>query len=129
LRAKLPDLDRSDAVARSAPADLQAALPPGAVLIDLLRYTRIAFDRADAGKSDQEFTPSYLAFVVTKRQIARVELGPAAPIEKAVDGWLAAITRTAPDGDFPATLRKLVWAKLAAHLPVGVNTVYLAPDQ
>src|SRR2546423_3139025 len=26
-------------------------------------------------------------------------------------------------------LRKLVWAKLAAHLPVGVNTVYLAPDQ
>src|SRR5262249_3496725 len=41
LRAKLPDLDRADAVARSSPADVQAALPLGAAFIDLLRYTRI----------------------------------------------------------------------------------------
>jgi CHAT domain-containing protein len=61
--------------------------------------------------------------------VARVELGPAEPIETAVDGWLTAVSRDAPDGDFPAALRKLVWDKMAAHLPQGTNAVYLAPDR
>jgi CHAT domain-containing protein len=142
LRAKLPDLDRADAAARSAPADLRAALPPGAAFIDLLRYTRFAFDPAKPGKAGETRTESYVAFVVTKQQVARVELGPAEPIEVArvelgpaepievaVAGWRAVITRNAPDGDYPMTLRRLVWDKLAAHLPPGVTAVYLAPDQ
>jgi CHAT domain-containing protein/tetratricopeptide (TPR) repeat protein len=129
LRVKLPDLDRADAVAKSSPADVQAALPLGAAFIDLLRYTRITFNPARRGLGGMTRTTSYVAFVVTKQQVARVELGPAGPIEAAVAGWLAAITRNAPDGDFPTSLRTLVWDKLAPHLPAGIDTVYLAPDQ
>jgi CHAT domain-containing protein len=129
LRARLPDLDRADAIARSAPADLQAALPPDAAFLDLLRYTHFTYDPAKPGKAVESYTPSYVAFVVTKQQVARVELGPAGPIEAAVAGWIAAIGRSAPDGDFPASLRTLVWDKLAAHLPAEVSAVYLAPDQ
>jgi CHAT domain-containing protein len=129
LRAQLPDLDRADAGARSAPADLQAALPADTAFIDLLRYTRFTYDPTKPGTPGETRTPSYVAFVVTRQQVARVELGPAGPIESAVAGWLAAITTSAPDGDFPAALRRLVWDKLAAHLPAGVSTVYVAPDQ
>jgi hypothetical protein len=70
-----------------------------------------------------------VAFVVTKERLARVELGPAAPIEAAVAGWLAAIGRNAADGDFPATLRTLAWDKVTRHVPAGIKTVYLTPDQ
>src|SRR5205814_271396 len=38
----LPEAGRADDLTRSSPAELQKALPPGAVLIDLLRY--IDFD-------------------------------------------------------------------------------------
>jgi hypothetical protein len=129
LRAGLPDLDRADAAARSAPADLQSALPPNTAFIDLLRYTRFAFDPAKPGQAGETRTPSYVAFVLTKERVARVELGPAEPIEAAVAGWRAAIARNAPDGDSPTSLRTLVWDKLAARLPAGTGAVYLAPDQ
>ena len=31
--------------------------------------------------------------------------------------------------DLPRALREQLWNKVAAHLPPGIKTVYLAPDQ
>ena len=104
-------------------------MPSDTAFIDLLRYTRFNFDSAKPGPNGVTSVPSYVAFVVTREGVGRVEFGPAAPIEAVVAGWLAAITQNAPAGDFPATLRRLVWDKLVVHLPVGVSAVYLAPDQ
>lgn len=72
--------------------------------------------------------PSYVAFVVTKHTISRVDLGPAKPIEDVVTGWRDAIAKRQPDGDHPASLRRLVWDKIASLLPTPISVVYLAPD-
>ena len=67
---------RGDLSARQAtPAVLCDALPDGAVLVDLLRYT-VAHE------------PRYLAFVQSKDCVVhRVDLGPADALEKAAHSW------------------------------------------
>jgi CHAT domain-containing protein len=142
LAAALPELPRQKELDRLGPADLAKHLPAGAAFIDLLRYTRYERDPQKPGKEGERRIPSYAAFVlVAGRPMRRVELGDAGPIDDAVREWRRAITGwrpSLPDAErlaleqradgAAAGLGRLVWRKLAEHLPAGTHTVYLAPD-
>jgi CHAT domain-containing protein len=98
------------------------------VFLDFVRYVRFEQDPKVAGQAGEGRTPSYVAFVLRRgRPVRRVELGPAQPIETALDGWRRDIAgdRTGPAAD---RLRRLVWDPLAGHLPADTTTVLLAPD-
>src|SRR5262249_32843412 len=130
----LPELPRRKELDKLGPADLAAALPNYAVFIDLIRYTRF-----EKGKP-----PSlhYVAFALShKGEIRRVELGPAEPIDLAVDlwrqtvaGWSSTLKSLLLDqlqvkaDKQAAALRRLVWTPLSKHLPKGVSTMYVAGD-
>jgi CHAT domain-containing protein/tetratricopeptide (TPR) repeat protein len=131
LRDALPELARAEGMGARVPADLQGALPAGAAFVDFFRYTRLTFGPAKPGRLRVKRAECYAAFVVTPRAVAHVELGPAAPIEENLALWRQAIEAAPgePPADLPVALRRQVWDKVAAHLPVGVRTVYLAPDQ
>src|SRR5262249_19215356 len=77
---------------RSGPADLQAKLPTHTAFLDLFRYILFEQDPQVAGKAGERQTLCYVAFVVQAgRPIQRVELGEAAPIERALDAWRRAL--------------------------------------
>jgi CHAT domain-containing protein len=118
LAAKLPGLKDI----QSRPADLADRLPADAGFVDLYRYLH-------RPKGEKQLRPHYFAFVLHKGQpVCRVELGQAEPIEKALAAWRQAI---AEGLDSPAAgqLRKLVWDKIAPHLPHKEGSaVYLCPD-
>jgi CHAT domain-containing protein len=106
--------------------NVQAALPPGAMLVELVRYHR--FDPR-AQRSQQE--ERYVAYLVTSQGPPRwVALGEAAPIDAAADAVLAALqapvraetTRTALQH-----LDALVVAPLRDQL-TEVSHLILAPD-
>ncbi len=137
----LPAVARAEKLARSRPSDLQAHLPPHTVLIDLLRYRFMEQDPKTPGVKGFRDTPSYVAYVVTRVQVQRVELGPAEPIEEAVHAWRQALTawkaslgevarrdleRSAAEQ--AQKLRRLVWDPLAPLLPGDTQAIYLAPD-
>lgn len=130
VRPLLPAIDRADKLAKATPSDLQKALPADAAVVDFLAYTFFEHDKDKPGKAGEKSTPSYLAFVLTRDRITRVELGPAKPIEEAVRLWRDAIT--GPSGripaDIPAKVRELVWAKVRKELPAATKAVYLSPD-
>ena len=74
------------AEARRTPEQLQTALPRDAALIDVLEYTHSSPPPERKGKQKSE--RRLVAFVVRPdRPIARVELGPLAPIRAAIDDW------------------------------------------
>jgi CHAT domain-containing protein len=118
LAAKLPGLKD----AQAPPADLADRLPDDAAFVDLYRYRH-------RPQGEKQFRPSYVAFVLRKGQpVRRVELGQAEPIEKALAAWRQAIAQGL-DSPAAAELRKLVWDKLAPHLPAKeASAVYLCPD-
>lgn len=142
LAAALPELPRREELDRLGPADLATRLTAGSAFIDLLGYARFEQDPQKPGDAGERRVPSYTAFVVAPgRPVERAELGDAAPIDAAIRDWRQAITgwnAALPDADrravearaerAAAELSRLVWAKLADHLPAGTKTVYLAPD-
>ena len=83
------------AEARRTPEQLQAALPRDAALIDVLEYTH--FSPPPERKGKLKFERRLIAFVVRPdRPIARVELGPLAPIRAAIDAWRPILRREQP---------------------------------
>lgn len=129
LRPLLPAIDRAERLAMTKPAEMQKLLPADAAIVDFLRYVRLDWDKARPGKGGEIHTLSYVAFVVTRDKIAWIDLGPAEPIEDAVDHWRAAIVsgKEVPAA-VPTKVRDLVWANVREQLPAGVKTVYLSPD-
>ncbi len=109
---------------RPTPAALAAALPEGAALIDFLHFIRNDHTRA---KHDARYVPSFAAFILRRGAApVRVDLGPAAPVEKAVAAWRAGLVRGG-GGAEGAVLRRLVWAPLEEHLK-GAGPVLVSPD-
>jgi tetratricopeptide (TPR) repeat protein len=141
LPALVPAVAHAEQVAQSHPSALQDRLPEHTILIDLLRYTYFDQDPKTPGKKGERRTPSYLAYVLTRDRVERVELGAAQPIEDLVHDWRASFTawqvglgkavredleqRAARQAE---TLRRLVWEPLAPHVPNDTQTIYLAPD-
>ena len=119
--------------------DLPRRLPGGTVFLDLVRYVRFEQGRQVQGRAGERRTPCYAAFVLRPgRPAVRVELGPEGPTDRPAEGierleadWLRAIDEGrdgGPAGPQAQDLRRLVWDKLAPHIPPGTDTIYLAPD-
>jgi CHAT domain-containing protein len=133
LEAELARLDAgfraSQAEASRTPEKLRAALPRGTALIDLLIHT--AYMPLLQGNGEFQEERRLVAFVVrSDRPIARIDLGPIAPILQAIDDWrpILAGRRAAPAATGPAlTLRRLIWEPVEMHLE-GVTTVLVSPD-
>jgi len=133
LEAELARLDAGfsseQAAAGRTPEQLQAALPLGTALVDLLVYT--AFQPLAQGKGEFQTERRLVAFVVQRdRPIARIDLGPIAPIFKAIDDWRRILVagKTAPTASDPAiALRRLIWDPVESHLD-GIASVVVSPD-
>jgi len=80
LLSKSASYRQTNAAAVATPATLCEALPPDTALIDLLKYSNAREDR-------------YLAFVLLSDdcRVHRIELGPAAPLERATTDWQAVL--------------------------------------
>jgi CHAT domain-containing protein/Tfp pilus assembly protein PilF len=141
LRPRLPVLPYAEALAPLGPDALQERLAADVVLVDLLRYTQFEWDPDHPGKKGEQRSVRYLAFVVSRGDIRRVELGTAADIDAAVQQWREGITRQLPAGNDAARrdhdaqllrhgqrLRDLVWEPVEKRFPVSVQTVFVAPD-
>jgi CHAT domain-containing protein/Tfp pilus assembly protein PilF len=134
LEKKLADRSavfrRQRTQAQRSPADVRAALPAGAALLDLVVYTDYSAPRE--GKGAWERKAHVLAFVLRPdRPLVQVDLGPLAPIADAIRHWRASF---AADGAAPADktdpgaeLRRLLWQPLEKNLD-GVHTVLVSPD-
>ncbi len=138
LTPRLPALARVDRLDAATPADLRAALPADAAVVDIIRFTHFQHDKARPGDAGETRTPRYLAFVVTKDKVAWADLGTAAAVEPAVEAWREAITGD-PARDTPpasaaaaarlgAKVRELVWDRVRKELPASVKAVYVCPD-
>ena len=142
VRDGLPALQELQRLDNSTPTELQKAMPQEAVFVDLLRYTFFEFDPKKPGKAGEKQSLRYVAFIVSKDQVQRVDLGPAALLEAVVKQWRENITARRPphpnpppprgreqERNVPASLRRLLWEPLEKHFPPGIKTVYLCPDQ
>jgi CHAT domain-containing protein/tetratricopeptide (TPR) repeat protein len=133
LEAELSRLDAGfrevQAVASRTPEQLQSAIPSDTALVDFLLYWAFQPPAQEKGKFQGEWR--VLAFVVRPGQtIARVELGPAEPIDAAINAWRPLLVSGKADQAeiaAAATLRRLIWEPLEAQL-AGVSSVLISPD-
>jgi CHAT domain-containing protein/tetratricopeptide (TPR) repeat protein len=141
LRPRLPVLPYSEELAKLGPDALRQRLAADTVLVDILRYTHFEYDPNRPGRAGETLTVRYVAFVVSRADVRRVELGAAADLDAAVQQWRQAITRRPPAGNDAARrdhdagllrhgrrLRDLVWEPIEKRFPAGVRAVYVAPD-
>ncbi len=131
LRPLLSAVPLLEKLARATPTDLHQALPADVAVVDFLAYTFVEHDPNKPGKVGESRTPSYLAFVLTRDKILRVELGSAADIDQAVVLWRQAIIGPGQQvpADLPRDVRRLVWDKIRKELPPEIKTVFLCPDR
>jgi CHAT domain-containing protein/tetratricopeptide (TPR) repeat protein len=141
LRPRLPVLPHYEGLAKQGPDALQQRLAADTVLVDVLRYTDFEQDPSQPGSKGERRTVRYLAFVLSRQDIRRVELGPAADLDAAVQQWRQAIVQRVPGGNDAARrdqealvrhhgrrLRDLVWEPVEKRFPARVQAVYVAPD-
>jgi CHAT domain-containing protein/Tfp pilus assembly protein PilF len=110
------------------PKQLQAALPPDAVLIDFLEYKHGS--PAPGKKGGWQREQRLTAFVVRRDSLVRVDLGAAGPLGEALQRWREALQRrvlTGGDARLAEEVRRLVWRPLEAHLK-GARLVLVSPD-
>ncbi len=107
-----------------SPEAVVAALPDGVALVDFLGYVRHDHTRRGAGR----YTAHVAAWVLRRGAApARVELGPAAPIEAAAARWRESLARGEDGARDGAALRRLIWLPLEPLLG-GAGTVLSSPD-
>jgi CHAT domain-containing protein/tetratricopeptide (TPR) repeat protein len=124
VRLKLPA-----PAAGTSPQQLSNSLPVGTAFVDLVRYTDFSWDPKVPGKKGHSQTPRFVAFVLLGGKPAlSVDLGEAAPIEKAWAEWRDAIVQGRLDRQGADAMAALVWQPLRQHLPAKTHTVWLAAD-
>jgi CHAT domain-containing protein/tetratricopeptide (TPR) repeat protein len=108
---------------------VQAALPHGAALVELVRYRR--YDARQAQGPNQWKEPRYLAYLLREHGAPQwVELGEADRIDAGVDAVVAAMHKGAGASAANAALRRLdalVLAPIRDRL-AGVSHVIVSPD-
>jgi tetratricopeptide (TPR) repeat protein len=128
LARKLPLFEELQERDSRTHTDLLKKLPARTVFVDFLRYYRFEQDPMVRGEAGRKGTASYVAFVLRLGQpVRRVELGPAQPIEDAVNDCRRDI-KNGKASTAAATLRKRVWEPLTEHMSADTETVLLAPD-
>lgn len=116
-------------VSTRTPGQLAERLPEGTAFVDFIRYIDISEDPQHPGTRGLRYIPHYVAFVLCRGKPAvRVNLGEAAPIEKAWAAWHQALTKGSPDRAAAAEVAALVWQPVRAKLPAQTTTIWLAPD-
>jgi len=124
LRASQPEH-----ASQRTPGQLSERLPEGTAFIDFIRYIDVSQDPDIPGVKGRQPTPHYVAFVMCRgKPAARVELGEAAPIDKAWAAWHEVLTKGRSDRDAAGAVARLVWQPLRDKLPAPTRTVWLAPD-
>ncbi|HEX5105226.1 MAG TPA: CHAT domain-containing protein, partial [Pirellulaceae bacterium] len=79
-------------------------------------------------KEIAERTVCYAAFLLLAgNQAKRIDLGPAQPIDEAIDRWRREIV-AGRAGTAGFELRNLLWQPIEEQLSGGVETIYLVPD-
>ena len=126
LAERSRDFKNQFASASVTPEQLQSSLPADAVLVDVLEYVQFSGGH-DASAPDET---RYVAFVVRRDQpIKRIDLGPVAKIDEAVDACRA---KSLFETDRNATeqlktLSALVWDPLAPSI-ASCRTILYSPD-
>jgi CHAT domain-containing protein len=111
---------------RPSPETLAKALPEGAMLVDFLHFHGRGAPVGKDGK--RQWERRLVAFVHRRgRPAARVSLGRAAPVERAVREWLPLLRSGKPGGMPAAVLQRLIWLPLEKHLE-GAKTIVISPD-
>jgi CHAT domain-containing protein/tetratricopeptide (TPR) repeat protein len=110
------------------PAQLQAALPADAVLLDFLEYRHVwpSLSRKGGLKGERRL----VAFVVRPDALVRVDLGPLKPLREVLKRWREALQRrfvTEGDARLAQEVRRLLWRPLEPHLR-GARVVLVSPD-
>ena len=112
------------------PAALCAHLGPDEALVDYVRYTRRGEAvTTDGVRAEADPVLSYLAFVFVGGcdAPARIELGPAAPIEAALKAWRRGVAAGKSVDRRGAELRAALWTPLEAALATRTRIAVL-PD-
>ena len=110
------------------PADLQAALPRGAVLVDFLEYRHLSTTSGKGTDPRSRLEPHLAAFVVRgEGQIVLCDLGSVTPIAEAIDRWRAVLWQRRFRATCGQCIREQVWTPLAEHLQ-GAEQVLVSPD-
>jgi CHAT domain-containing protein/tetratricopeptide (TPR) repeat protein len=131
------------------PGEVAAALTAGSVLVDIARYVRRVPPTAEELESrrrrggdahyqitapaaaDTRYEPRYVAFVMRpgRQSPARVDLGPAEPIDQAINDWLDRVEHKNESEVEEAgrRLRRAVWEPLEPLID-GASRVLLSPD-
>jgi CHAT domain-containing protein len=108
------------------PDKLLELFPADTALVDFLVYRQSQLDPDKKGKwiSQDRLT----AFILKPgAAIARLDLGPMAPIDKAITQWRESYKKQ-PGKDHPGIeLRRLLWLPLEKHL-AGAKSVIISPD-
>jgi CHAT domain-containing protein/Tfp pilus assembly protein PilF len=104
---------------------LQAAIPLQTALVDVLEYTHSTSPSAKNGP--MKYERRLVAFVVRNdAEVRRIDLGPVAPVAKAIDDWRHTYGR--PGASNPGSeLRARVWKPLEPVL-AGAETILFSPD-
>jgi CHAT domain-containing protein len=77
----------------------------------------------------EKLTPCYVAFVVSKDKVERIELQAATAIDDAWTAWHDSIvTRMPNERAAAARFAALVWQPIGKALPADVQTIYLTAD-
>jgi len=115
--------------------DVIAALGEECAGITIIRYGKRTPHIRAGEVFYEKGIPSYLAFIVEKpNSISRIDLGPAAPIDEAVEAWRSKLCRK-PDSTDDGTsarraareLKRLVWNPIVGSIG-KVKELVIAPD-
>ncbi len=107
----------------ASPEAIAKALPPDAALIDYLFYDRSTF-RLGGWNAERHL----VAFVHRRGKPAeRVDLGPASPVESAIDEWLGQLRRGSAGLAAGMKVKRLVWSPVEARVK-GAAVVLISPD-
>jgi tetratricopeptide (TPR) repeat protein len=131
LALRSPVFRAKQSLKNRTPAEVRAALPDNAVLVDVLEYVRYAPPLGGEGEWQAE--TRLAVFVLRKKEsTVLLDLGPVKPVAEAAEAWRKQLawpgTYRSDDRDTPAArLRKTVWDKLEPHLG-ECKLVLLSPD-
>ena len=123
-------LSRDSATFRSAmqqitPEQIQAAIPPDAVLIDFLQFSR---SRPAEKKGQWDYTTSLLAVIVKHNGDPQlIELGAIAPLSVAIDTWRQTFGVSPQGKQAGLAIRQQIWKPLLKHI-ADAKTVLVSTD-
>ena len=118
---------------RVGAAEIRAALPDGAALIDMVDYLHVESNSKGKGHSDSSRERHLAVFIVRPKfeRITVIPLGPSKPLADLIDLWRASVGagKVPPAGvpDPGVELRRRLWEPLAQYLD-GVKLVLVSPD-